>query len=57
VLVGERCRSTRLVPDWQTEASTRFADVAMEVALPQTWLLREGWRRARIALAVGHPSA
>jgi REP element-mobilizing transposase RayT len=34
------------LPDWQTEASIRLADVTMQVALPQTWLLREGWRRA-----------
>jgi REP element-mobilizing transposase RayT len=34
------------LPDWQTETSIRFADVTMQVALPQTWLLREGWRRA-----------
>jgi REP element-mobilizing transposase RayT len=34
------------LPDWQTETSIRFADVTMQVALPKTWLLREGWRRA-----------
>jgi hypothetical protein len=34
------------LPDWQTETSVRFADVTMQVALPQTWVLREGWRRA-----------
>jgi REP element-mobilizing transposase RayT len=32
--------------DWQTETSIRFVDVTMQVALPRTWLLREGWRRA-----------
>jgi REP element-mobilizing transposase RayT len=32
--------------DWQGEPSIRFADVTMQVALPRTWLLREGWRRA-----------
>jgi REP element-mobilizing transposase RayT len=34
------------LPDWQTETSIRLADVTMQVALPQTWLMREGWRRA-----------
>jgi REP element-mobilizing transposase RayT len=34
------------LPDWQTETSIHFADVTMQVALPRTWLLREGWRRA-----------
>jgi hypothetical protein len=32
--------------DWHTETSVRFADVTMQVALPKTWLLQEGWRRA-----------
>lgn len=34
------------LPDWQTETSIRLADITMQVALPRTWLLREGWRRA-----------
>jgi REP element-mobilizing transposase RayT len=34
------------LPDWQGETSIRFAEVTMQVALPRTWLLREGWRRA-----------
>jgi hypothetical protein len=28
------------LPDWQTETSIRFADVTMQVALPQTWFGR-----------------
>jgi REP element-mobilizing transposase RayT len=51
---GELRQSVRLdpyssafaLPDWQTETSVRLAEVTMQVALPQTWLLREGWRRA-----------
>jgi REP element-mobilizing transposase RayT len=42
------------LPDWHAETSVRFADVTMQVALPQTWVLREGWRRAGTDLAVGH---
>jgi hypothetical protein len=34
------------LPDWQTEDSIALSDVTMQVALPKTWLLREGWRRA-----------
>jgi REP element-mobilizing transposase RayT len=34
------------LPEWQTDESIQFADVTMQVALPRTWLLREGWRRA-----------
>jgi REP element-mobilizing transposase RayT len=33
------------LPDWTT-GNIRPADVTMQVALPRTWLLREGWRRA-----------
>jgi REP element-mobilizing transposase RayT len=40
------CSSAFALADWQTETSVRFADVTMQVALPKTWLLREGWRRA-----------
>jgi REP element-mobilizing transposase RayT len=34
------------LPDWMTGESVRPADVTMQVALPKTWLLSEGWRRA-----------
>lgn len=36
------------LPDWDDEASIRFADIPLllPVALPRTWLLTEGWRRA-----------
>jgi REP element-mobilizing transposase RayT len=34
------------LPDWMTGDSVRLADVTMQVALPKTWLLSEGWRRA-----------
>jgi REP element-mobilizing transposase RayT len=34
------------LPDWLMGDSIRLADVTMQVALPRTWLLREGWRRA-----------
>jgi REP element-mobilizing transposase RayT len=34
------------LPHWGTGENIRFADVTMQVALPKTWLLREGWRRA-----------
>jgi hypothetical protein len=34
------------LPDWQTGDSIAFSDVTMQVALPRTWLLRDGWRRA-----------
>jgi REP element-mobilizing transposase RayT len=43
--------------DWQTETRVRFADVTMQVALPQTWLLREGWRRAGSISPWDTPSA
>jgi REP element-mobilizing transposase RayT len=51
---GELTARVRLDPyssafaltDWQTATSIRFADVTMQVALPKTYLLREGWRRA-----------
>jgi hypothetical protein len=45
------------LPDWQTEASIRLADVTMQVALPRTWLLREGWRRAGSISPWDTPSA
>jgi REP element-mobilizing transposase RayT len=36
------------LPDWMREPSIRLAEVPapMPVALPRTWLLSEGWRRA-----------
>jgi hypothetical protein len=36
------------LPDWMPGPSIRLADVQapMPVALPRTWLLAEGWRRA-----------
>jgi REP element-mobilizing transposase RayT len=34
------------LPDWQPGDSIELSDVTMQVALPRTWLLREGWRRA-----------
>jgi REP element-mobilizing transposase RayT len=34
------------LPDWMTGDSVRLVDVTMQVALPKTYLLREGWRRA-----------
>jgi REP element-mobilizing transposase RayT len=34
------------LPDWQSGDSIEIEDVTMQVALPRTWLLREGWRRA-----------
>jgi hypothetical protein len=40
------CSSAFALPDWMTGESVRLADVTMQVALPRTWLLREGWRRA-----------
>jgi REP element-mobilizing transposase RayT len=51
---GELSASVRLdpyssafaLPDWMTGENIRLADVTMQVALPRTWLLREGWRRA-----------
>jgi hypothetical protein len=48
---GERvrldpCRSAFALPDWMTGESIELADVTMQVALPTTWLLPEGWRRA-----------
>jgi REP element-mobilizing transposase RayT len=45
------------LPDWQTETSIRLSDVTMEVALPRTWLLREGWRRAGPISPWERPSA
>jgi REP element-mobilizing transposase RayT len=45
------------LPDWQTETSIRLADVTMQVALPRTWLLREGWRRAGSISPWDTPSA
>jgi hypothetical protein len=42
----DRYSSAFALPDWQTSESIPFADVTMQVALPRTWLLREGWRRA-----------
>jgi REP element-mobilizing transposase RayT len=49
--LGERVRfdpysSAFALPDWQTADSIDLSDVTMQVALPKTWLLREGWRRA-----------
>jgi REP element-mobilizing transposase RayT len=38
--------SAYALPDWQTDASIKLSDVTMQVALPRTWLLRDGWRRA-----------
>jgi REP element-mobilizing transposase RayT len=38
--------SAYALPDWQTGDSIELSDVTMQVALPKTWLLREGWRRA-----------
>jgi hypothetical protein len=53
---GENRASLRLdpyssafaLPDWTPGPSIRLADVPapMPVALPRTWLLAEGWRRA-----------
>jgi hypothetical protein len=40
------CSSAFALPDWQTGDSIELSDVTMQVALPKTWLLREGWRRA-----------
>jgi REP element-mobilizing transposase RayT len=34
------------LPDWLTGDSIELADITMQVALPRTWLLRDGWRRA-----------
>ena len=45
------------LPDWQTEASVPLSEVRMQVALPQTWLLREGWRRAGSISAWETPGA
>jgi REP element-mobilizing transposase RayT len=45
------------LPDWQTGTSIRFADVTMQVALPTTWLAREGWRRAGSISPWDMPSA
>jgi REP element-mobilizing transposase RayT len=42
----DRYSSAFALPDWMTGDSIALADVTMQVALPQTWLLREGWRRA-----------
>jgi REP element-mobilizing transposase RayT len=34
------------LPDWLEGPSIRIADIRLPVALPKTWLLAEGWRRA-----------
>jgi hypothetical protein len=39
------------------EAAGGASDVTMQVALPRTWLLREGWRRAGSISPWDTPSA
>jgi REP element-mobilizing transposase RayT len=45
------------LPDWMTGDSIELADVTMQVALPRTWLLREGWRLAGTISPWETPSA
>jgi REP element-mobilizing transposase RayT len=45
------------LPDWQTGESIELSEVTMQVALPRTWLLREGWRRAGTISPWETPSA
>jgi REP element-mobilizing transposase RayT len=45
------------LPDWQTDTSIPLADMTMQVALPRTWLMREGWRRAGSISPWDTPSA